>query len=178
MTKRKVTIEGQHYAGQGGDGGEFAVTTLNVKATGKHVKRRKPCASCPWRKDAPIGAFPAEAFRHSAATAYDGAFNTFACHESGAEKPATCAGFLLRNARNNIGVRLGLSYDRLTLDDVTDAGVELYDSYEAMAVANGVDPLDPVLDQCRADDDYTGRHIVARERAEERKRIGWKPSGG
>lgn len=171
---RRVEIEGTRYAGQGADGNEYGVTSLRTSGGGNRMKRRKPCATCPWRKDAEIGRFPAEAYRQSASTAYDAAFNTFACHESGSAKPATCAGFLLRNSKNNVGVRLGMSYDKLTVDDVTDVGVELYDNYEAMAVANGVDPLDPVLDQCRDDNDHVGRHIVMREREAERRRIGWK----
>ena len=56
--------------------------------------RKKPCSDCPWRKDA-VGVFPAEAFAHSATTAYDMAQNKFGCHQSGVNKPATCAGFLL-----------------------------------------------------------------------------------
>ena len=63
------------------------------------------CGGCPWRIDQ-TGQFSAESFRISAHTAYDAAFNLFGCHESGAKKPATCAGFLIRNSMNNIGARL------------------------------------------------------------------------
>ncbi|WP_455289311.1 DUF6283 family protein [Cupriavidus necator] len=48
---------------------------------GKGGYRRKPCGKCPWRVDA-TGELPAEAFRHSAETAYDMATHTFACHSS------------------------------------------------------------------------------------------------
>jgi hypothetical protein len=113
--------------------------------------RREPCPTCPWRVDA-VGEFPAEAFRHSANTAYDMAMNTFACHSSGAAKPATCAGFLLRGSAHNMGVRLGLAMGRYRLD-VTDGGHELHASYRDMAEANGVDPNDPVLAPCRSADD-------------------------
>jgi hypothetical protein len=64
-----------------------------------------------WRVDA-NGEFPAEAFRHSASTAYDMAQHTFACHESGSKKPATSAGFLLRGADHNLAVRLGFMTGR------------------------------------------------------------------
>ncbi len=114
---------------------------------GKGLYRRQPCAKCPWRVDA-VGEFPAEAFRHSASTAYDMAKNMFGCHESGAKKPATCAGFLLRGAANNLSVRLALMSGRID-NDVTDGGHELHENYRAMAVANGVQPNDPALIACR-----------------------------
>lgn len=114
---------------------------------GSGIYRRKPCKSCPWRVDA-VGEFPAEAFRHSAQTAYDMARETFACHETGTKKPATCAGFLLRGADHNLSVRLGYMSDRYK-GDVSDGGHELHENYRAMAIANGVSPDDPILAPCR-----------------------------
>lgn len=114
---------------------------------GRGAYRRKPCSDCPWRIDA-VGEFPAEAFRHSAGTAYDMARETFACHQSGTRKPSICAGFLLRGATHNKSVRLGLITGRIK-NDVCDGGHELHESYRAMAVANGIDPDDPVLWPCR-----------------------------
>lgn len=73
---------------------------------GGGVYRHQPCPKCPWRVDA-VGEFPAEAFRHSANTAYDMAEKTFGCHESGSIKPTTCAGCLLRGGDHNLKVRLG-----------------------------------------------------------------------
>lgn len=109
--------------------------------------RRKPCAKCPWRRDA-VGEFPAEAFRHSAHTAYDLARETFACHDSGAKTPAVCAGFLLRGADHNLAVRLRRMDGRIDAD-ISDGGLDLFDSYREMAEANGVSPEDPVLAPCR-----------------------------
>lgn len=114
---------------------------------GKATYRREPCPKCPWRVDA-TGEFPAEAFRHSAETAYDMATHTFACHESGASRPALCAGFLLRGADHNLTVRLKLIQGE-RFDDVQDGGIELHANYRAMAVANGVAPDDSVLAACR-----------------------------
>lgn len=114
---------------------------------GKSSYRRKPCSDCPWRVDA-AGEFPAEAFKHSAPTAYDMSDRVFACHQSGKDRPAICAGFLLRGSAHNLSVRMGLISGRFK-DDVADGDVELHPSYRAMAVANGVDPLDPVLVPCR-----------------------------
>lgn len=114
---------------------------------GKGSYRRQPCSKCPWRIDA-TGEFPAEAFRHSAGTAYDMAQHTFGCHESGAQKPATCAGFLLRGGAHNLSVRLGYMTGRIK-DDVSDGGHQLYENYRAMAIANGVPPDDEILALCR-----------------------------
>ena len=108
----------------------------------------QPCADCPWRKDAK-GVFPAEAFRHSANTAYDMSTHTFACHTAGAEKPAICAGFLLNGSVHNLAIRLMLVKGKIELKKVGDGGHELYPNYRAMAVANGVKKTDPVLKECR-----------------------------
>lgn len=87
---------------------------------GKGVYRKKPCAQCPWRKDATC-VFPAEAFRHSAETAYDMATHTFGCHQSGAGKPQACAGFLLRGSDHNLTARIR-RMDGTYRDDVSDGG--------------------------------------------------------
>jgi len=114
---------------------------------GSGIYRRKPCKDCPWRVDA-TGEFPAEAFRHSAPTAYDMATHTFACHQSGTKRPSTCAGFLLRGAQHNLSVRMGHISGRYK-HDVTDGGHVLHENYRAMAIANGVDPEETVLAPCR-----------------------------
>src|ERR1700676_937059 len=96
---------------------------------GPNGSRRELCPTCPWRIDA-TGQFSAEAFRISAHTAYDASFEMFGCHTSGPDKPATCAGFLLRNSLHNIGARLrGLAGGA-----DCHSTVELHPSYRAMAV--------------------------------------------
>ncbi|WP_435108110.1 DUF6283 family protein [Nocardiopsis synnemataformans] len=107
--------------------------------------RRKICGDCPWRRDTEAGAFPVEAFRRSARTAYNMSERLFGCHTSGKEHVQTCVGFLLRGAEHNLAVRLN-PVDPDTLDT---GGAELYNSYREMAIANGVDPNDPVLAPCR-----------------------------
>lgn len=110
--------------------------------------RKVPCPGCPWVK-ANDGSFPAEAFSHSANTAYDMAEKRFGCHESGTSRPATCAGFLLRGADHNLAVRLDILRGRIDLSKVREGDRELHESYAAMAIANGV-PLDaPELKACR-----------------------------
>lgn len=129
-------------------GPNHAVLTVKTKGNGSYCYRREPCVECPWRKDSKIGAFPAEAYRLSATTAYDMANNIFACHMSGSERPATCAGFLLRGAAHNLSIRMRQAKEDLDLDSV-HSDVDLYDSYREMAEANGVSPDDPVLKPCR-----------------------------
>lgn len=124
------------------------VITVVSKSETYHYRRR-PCDECPWRKDAKIGAFPAEAYRISAPTAYDMAQTTFACHMAGKETPTTCAGFLLQNSTHNLVVRINAMKGRLDLSKIS-SDVELYESYRAMAEANGVDAKDPVLAPCRS----------------------------
>jgi len=121
---------------------EWGVTSV---AGAKRRYRRQPCETCPWATDSPIGAFPAEAFVQSANTAYDLATHGFGCHTSGVDVPTTCAGFLLRGAAHNLGIRMS----HLPYEDVTDGGRPLYASYRAMAEANGVPADHPALSPCR-----------------------------
>lgn len=137
------------------------VLTLKRAHTGKAVYRRKPCAECPWRKDAPVGAFPAEAYRHSAETAHDLSNHLFSCHMSGANEPATCAGFLLRGAEDNLSVRMAMFEGRYDPEKVSDGGVELYDGYRSMAIANGVPADDPAIEHCRGADELALPHYRA-----------------
>lgn len=111
--------------------------------------RRQPCVPCPWRLEN-AGDFPAEAFRLTApTTAYDMSDATFGCHESDPTDPQTCAGFLLSaTADNNLAVRLGQASGRLVLADVHRDEAELFEYFVDMAIANGVDPDDPVLASC------------------------------
>lgn len=115
---------------------------------GAGTYRRRPCGGCPWVVDND-GTFPADAFRHSARTAHDLASHAFACHEAGAERPMTCAGFLLRGAEHNLAVRLAVVRGALDLAAVRDDGRPLHESYRQMAVANGVPGDDPALERCR-----------------------------
>ena len=123
--------------------GEHQVVTVLVSGS---AYRRQPCSNCPWRLDA-VGEFLAEAFKQSAHTAYDMSEHAFACHQSGASRPAACAGFLLRGADHNLVVRLKRMRGECL--DMRDGGHPLHDSYRAMAIANGVAPDDPVLMPCR-----------------------------
>lgn len=139
-TKSGGTIAAIRQAGP-----DHQVVTVTGGSSAGYMK--KPCPDCPWRKDA-VGVFPAEAFKHSANTAYDMSDHVFSCHSAGADRSKTCAGFLLRGADHNMSVRLGYITGKYR-GDVSDGGIELHDSYRDMAVANGVDPKDSVLKNCR-----------------------------
>ena len=123
-----------------------------VTVEGGGTYRRTPCAECPWRVDN-TGGFPPEAFLHSARTAHDAALTMFACHMSGSDKPATCAGFLLRNADHNLGARLAVSKGDLDPGKVSDGGLALHPDYRTMAVANGVPADAPELVDCRGNEE-------------------------
>ena len=125
------------------------VVTVHSPSRDKSPHMKRPCLQCPWRKDSPVGAFPAEAYRHSARTAYDMASETFACHMAGVENPKTCAGFLLQGSRHNMTVRLLAFQQEIDFGSLNDGGIELYENYKEMAVANGVDPDDEALRPCR-----------------------------
>jgi hypothetical protein len=110
--------------------------------------RRTPCEECPWKKSSPRRAFPAEAFRISARTAYDMSESEFSCHMSGVGKPTTCAGFILSGSDHNLCSRKARVFGNLDMSQI-HSEEPLYETYRHMAEANGVDPNDPVLAPCR-----------------------------
>ncbi len=75
--------------------------------------------------------------------------STFSCHMQGAEKPAICAGFLLKGSTHNLAFRLQSAKGLIDLREVHDGGAELYENYREMAEANGVDRKDKSLEDCR-----------------------------
>ena len=130
-------------------GTDHAVITVEG---GGSIYRREPCPTCPWRLDA-VGEFPAEAFLHSANTGADGQFfsadamHTFGCHQSGADKPATCAGYIL-GGEDAIGWRLAASFGKFDPARVRSK-VPLFGSYFEMATANGVPVDHPAMIACK-----------------------------
>lgn len=140
--------------GTGNDGAQYGVTRIVTPRKTKKEKalRKKPCATCPWRKDAKIGRFPADAYRSSASTAYDASMTIFSCHESGADKVSICAGFALQNSENNMSMRMRRS-EGLPTQSENPENIELYESYRDMAIANGVDPDDARIAPYRSNDE-------------------------
>ena len=54
---------------------------------------------------------------------------------------------------NNEVVTIKASMGKIDFEQIVDPG-GLFGSYREMAVANGVDPDDPVIASCRGDRDY------------------------
>ena len=75
MSKRSSTSTTPRVTQRRRAGADHQVVTVISEQGGAY--RREPCGGCPWRIDQ-TGVFPAEAFRHSARTAYDMATNCFA----------------------------------------------------------------------------------------------------
>lgn len=94
------------------------------------------------------GEFDVERYRVLAASAYDMSHMVFACHKSEEGADVVCAGFLERGADHNFAIRLAYIRGDLQLID-RSGGLPLHADYRALAVANGVDPDDPVLRPCR-----------------------------
>jgi Family of unknown function (DUF6283) len=102
-------------------------------------RRKETCEECPWRKDVPVGRFPEERFISLRKTAEQG-FNKpiFACHKTSEGKGTqACVGYLLVAGHNNFAVRLASATGRFDHTQLKATG-PLYESYEEMARANGV----------------------------------------
>ncbi len=133
-------------------GPDHAVTLLECAHSDTPVHQAQVCSQCPWRVRN-VGLFPAQAFEHSARSGYDKesardpnmAKMTFACHASGIDHPRICAGFLLRGAANNLTVRILELREPLRVKAPPEG--KLFESYRAMALANGVDPKSPALER-------------------------------
>ncbi|MER6684598.1 DUF6283 family protein [Streptomyces olivaceoviridis] len=108
----------------------------------------RPCSGrqvCPWRRDAPAGQFPPQVYVHSApGNRLGGPAGWFGCHSSTAVRPLLCAGWLLAGADGNDAALEMIRTGALPRPELPD-GVQLYNSYAEMAIANGVDPGLPAL---------------------------------
>ncbi|MER5891173.1 DUF6283 family protein [Streptomyces sp. NPDC001941] len=132
---------------------------VSVAYDGVPKAAARPCGGaepCPWRRDAPIGQFPATAYELSEPTSRPDSTRRFGCHSSTPASPRMCAGWLLRGADGNAEVQDLLATGRLTRPELPD-GVELYDSYAQMAAANGA-TLDSPAKGSDTTPDPTGSH--------------------
>ncbi len=93
------------------------------------VARQEVCKGCPWRKSN-CGNFSPEAFEVSKDTCTPGSASLFMCHESGWEKPAICAGFILANGEHRSVKMLTehgvIDYTKMSVPE------PMYESYETM----------------------------------------------
>ncbi|MEV0149740.1 MULTISPECIES: DUF6283 family protein [unclassified Nonomuraea] len=111
--------------------------------------RKYPCGECPWQVKAPLGKFPAERYEQLRSTCRPDAAGIpplpgapmFGCHvgDPGTGEDLACAGWLVVEGHNHMGVRVAVMEGRLSMEalDRGDNWPELYESYEAMAEANG-----------------------------------------
>lgn len=112
----------------------------------------RPCAptpdgdpGCPWRRDQPPGAFPAERYEALRCTSAgpDGSAPLgaplFACHKTAEGKEIACAGWLAVEGLGHVTVRLALAQDELSPDAVEPqpGWPDLVDSYDELARING-----------------------------------------
>lgn len=102
----------------------------------------RTCRECPWKTTSVPGKFAPERYRKLRRTCEQSLANpVFACHMSPEGEEKACAGFLLVEGVNNILVRIAAAYGRFSYDDIKADG-PLYESFAAMARANGYDPED------------------------------------
>lgn len=102
--------------------------------------KKSPCASCPYRRDArPEFWHPEEFIRLRANDADPIRGSMYACHEGrklAHEERSMCAGWLLDQKRRGlpaIQLRLLLTQSeeaRAAIEEVSDNGLDLYDSIE------------------------------------------------
>lgn len=108
---------------------------------------RSPCASCPYRLDAPLGLWDAVEFEGLLASERDIIGKVYGCHGTRKlERLEVCVGWLLDQKRRGVPstmLRLQLLREpeaRRALDEISDDGLPLFESIEAMCLANGVNP--------------------------------------
>jgi hypothetical protein len=123
-------------------------------AEASNVVEPKPCAKCPYRKDAPLELWMREEFERVLREDRKplGLGNVFGCHKHGnrhraGEKTPMCAGGVLDQLKRDmpsVMLRFHIAksdnpqatYD--ALNSVSSEGMELYATIEEMCAANGV----------------------------------------
>lgn len=103
--------------------------------------KRRPCKSCPWivsNTPDTIPNYDPEKAACLARSCRDDGTSVMACHKSreGAEFP--CAGFIAQVGVDSIGVRLGVTFGQIRLDDYEPGPEPLHPDFEAMHRAQGV----------------------------------------
>jgi hypothetical protein len=98
------------------------------------------CDECPWRKDVPPGRFPPERFERLRGTSEgaDWFKPIFACHKSPEGQEFACVGYLMVCGWGNLSVRMAASSGQFNPRTLV-ASAPLYETYEEMAIANGVE---------------------------------------
>lgn len=101
----------------------------------------KPCKACPWVRSSKVGGsdipnFSIEQVRDLQKTCgdKDGFRNIMACHDSSADKPFGCAGYMVVEGDKNLNVRIMAIRGEIPLNDIYEKnkGVEFYASFGEM----------------------------------------------
>lgn len=97
---------------------------------------RKPCTSCPYRKDHPPGVWAKEEYEKLRDYDDNTAYGIFLCHQTNASGvPTACKGWTTV-AQDSVAVRMGIAKGTLDPKEVyADCGVELHASGNAAADA-------------------------------------------
>lgn len=110
-------------------------------------KHSKPCSDCPWRRDAPVGHWHPDHFEQIWHGCQDDGMEIMLCHKAAKlpeaeRKNLPCRGWILVMGFAAIGVRLLMSIGRITPSELepTPKCPELYESFEAMVLAQGLEP--------------------------------------
>jgi hypothetical protein len=125
----------------------------------KTVKLRRPCASCPWRVDAPRSYWDPLHFANIWRACQDDGIATMLCHKSKEGHAAVpCQGWIRVVGLDAIGVRLLVMRGRTTLEEIADRdGLELFSTFRVMLLANKIrPPKRSLIVQCDGDDPDTG----------------------
>ena len=106
---------------------------------------RRPCNSCPWRKDVPIAYWHPNHFTSIYTQCQDDGMHVMLCHGAnrlpeGERSKLICQGWVRVVGFDSVGVRIACINGNVTLAEVNDTeGPELFDSFESMMEANGVE---------------------------------------
>lgn len=106
---------------------------------------RKPCKTCPWRRDSKPGHWDPEHFREIWVGCQDDGPNLMLCHKAGVPTSTSpkivCQGWVRVLKFDAIGVRIAVMQDLVTEEEMNDVdGPDLFASFREMLDANGVRP--------------------------------------
>lgn len=104
-----------------------------------HDRVHRPCANCPWRKDAPVNYWHPDHFRSIATTCRNDGLHMMQCHKTTKETLRICAGWAAVEGFDAIGLRIAALFGRYDPASLDTKGLELYESFDEMLEANNID---------------------------------------
>jgi hypothetical protein len=116
------------------------------RSPGLRFDKREPCASCPYRTDAPLGLWSPEEFEGLLRSERDHMGTLYGCHEFNKrrDEAQVCIGWLLNQRERDIPsialrMKLMTSPEARACTEEASSPVSLYESVEEMCEANGVE---------------------------------------